>query len=70
MHYRYTGTIDLYDLEGNHLPMTFEFVHEEQLIHCFVKHYALNYIFNNNLAPASYCRIGTMGYKMTGENEC
>ena len=69
MHYRYTGTIDLYGLEGNHLPMTFEFVHEEQLIHYFVKAYALNYIFNNNLAPVSYCRIGTMGYKMIGENE-
>ena len=70
MHYRYTGTIDLYDLEGNHLQVPFEFTHKYQLVHCNVKSYALDYIFNNNLAATKYCRIGTIGYKMTGENEC
>lgn len=69
MCYSYTGNIDIYDLEGNYLQVLFEFTHKDQLVHCNVKAYALDYIFNNNLAPASYCRIGTVGYKMTGENE-
>lgn len=62
MIYKYTGTIELSDLEDNSITVPFE--HEEQLIHCFVKHYAIQYVFNNNLAPTSYCRIGSMGYKM------
>lgn len=64
MKYSYTGTIELSDLEDNSITVPFEFEHEEQLIHCFVKHYAISHVFDNNLAPTSYCRIGSMGYRM------
>lgn len=64
MHYKYKGSISLYNLEDDHLEASFEFTHKDQLVHCNVKAYALDYIFNNNLAPTNYCRIGTMDYNM------
>lgn len=64
MRYKYTGNIELSDLEDKSLTVEFQFEHEEQLIHTFVKHYAVSYVFDNNLAPTSYCRIGTLGYSM------
>lgn len=64
MRYKYTGTIEVSDLEDNSLTVPFEFEHTEQLVHTFVRHYAVEYVFNNSLTPTSYCRIGTLGYRM------
>lgn len=64
MKYKYTGTIELSDLEDNSIIVPFEFTHTDQMVHTHVKHHALELIFNNNLISSLYCRIGCMDYSM------
>ena len=65
MYYKYTGTIQLFNLNDDMLSVPFEFTHTDQMVHCNVKYMALEFIFNNNLISSLYCRIGCMDYKMT-----